>query len=125
MAKQVTQKQHDFYKYQEYLADRAGYSFLKQHGLSKQHVHMPNVNLYCKAKLLSTDPMVSNKDVKYCNNFMRFWLAKDGVITKKAKTKMLTMIKYYSHKQQNLALRNARLQRKNNLKLKGTEASKC
>lgn len=96
-------------------------NYLEQKGLTEEYIDLPNVNLYCKAISLSENSILKDKDKDYCKYFAHFWLIKKGNVTKKSKKRMLSMIKYYNYKEQNLALRNARLKRKKNLKLKGTE----
>jgi|DEB0MinimDraft_4_1074332.scaffolds.fasta_scaffold24550_1 hypothetical protein len=123
--KPISQLQHDFYQYIEQLDNVAGDRFLKQHGLHKEHLTMPNVNLYCKARVLCDNNTLNNKDKTYLQNFMRFWKFKNGCVTKKNKKRVLGIINYYAQKEQNTALRNARLNRKKNLKLNGTQAEKC
>jgi len=123
--KQISQSQHNFYQYIEKLDNVAGDRFLKQHGLCNSELAMPNVNLYCKASVLCDNNTLNNKDKTYLQNFMRFWKFKNGCVTKKNKKRVLSIINYYAQKQQNTALRNARLNRKKNLKLNGTQAEKC
>jgi len=99
--------------------------YLEQYGLTEEYINLPNVNLYCKAVALGKNSIVKQKDKDYCKQFAMFWITTKGVITKKSKKRMFAMIKYYNNKEQNLALRNARLERKKNRKLMGTQAEKC
>jgi len=99
--------------------------YLEQQGLTEEYIDLPNVNLYCKAMSLIDNSIVKQKDKDYCKQFVMFWITTKGVITRKSKKIMFAMIKYYNYKEQNLALRNARLKRKKNLKLMGTQAEKC
>ena len=75
--------------------------YFKRMGLTEEQLTMPNVNLYCKAKVLSTTKIVSHKDKLYCKQFMIFWQATNGVVTRKSKKKIFAMLNYYEQKQLN------------------------
>jgi hypothetical protein len=123
--KKISQAQSDYYDFIEKLNNTPGDKFLKQHGLTSENLNMPNVNLYCKAVILCKQFAVRDTDKRYLNQFMRFWQFKNGCVTKKNKKRVLGIINYYAQKENNTALRNARLNRKKNLKLNGTQAEKC
>jgi len=91
--------------------------FLRSKHLPNNYINYDNVLVYTKAKYWSLQDIVSIKDRKSLNKFIKNWVITKGDVKPNYVKRVLGIIKYYNNKTQNLASRNARLQRKKNLKL--------
>jgi hypothetical protein len=92
-------------------------NFLKSKGLPETYLHYDNVLIYTKAKQILDLSVVSVRDRKIINKFIKNWVIHKGDIDPMYIKQMYSKTKHYANKTKNLALRNARLQRKKNLKL--------
>ena len=92
-------------------------NFLKSKGLPETYLHYDNVLIYTKAKQTLDLSIVSVRDRKIINKFIKNWVINKGNIDPMYIKQMFDKTKHYAYKTKNLALRNARLQRKKNLKL--------
>jgi hypothetical protein len=92
-------------------------NFLKTKRIPKDYLKYDNLMIYTKAKQTLGLSIVSNKDSKTINKFIKNWIIHKGNINSKYIKQMVNITNHYAKKTKDLALRNARLQRKKNLKL--------
>ena len=92
-------------------------NFLNTKGLPESYLHYDNVLIYTKAKQTLNLSVVSVRDRKIINKFIKNWVIHKGDIDPMYIKQMYNITKHYAYKLKNSALRNARLQRKKNLKL--------
>jgi 3-mercaptopyruvate sulfurtransferase SseA len=91
--------------------------FFKNVGVSEQFIHYDNFKTFANAKNTMKFKTVTFQDVKVLNKFCKRWIQLKGQVEPDYLRRIQSKIKYYSHKQQNSALRHARLQRRKLLKL--------
>ena len=91
--------------------------FLSSKHIAESYIHYDNLKLYANAKQTVTLNIVSESDKKILNKFIKNWVITKGDVKPNYIKRVSGMIKHYAYKTQNLALRNARLQRKKPLKL--------
>lgn len=102
---------------QPYKHEQRVKNFLRTKQLPIKYLDYDNVVIYTKAKQTVNLNIISQKDKKILNKFTKNWVIAKGDVKPSYVKRVSGMIKHYAYKMQNLALRNARLQRKNNLKL--------
>lgn len=102
---------------QTYKHERRVKNFLRTKQLPIKYINYDNVLIYTKAKQTLDLSVVSQKDRKIINKFIKNWIIHKGDIDPMYIKQMYNMTKHYAFKIKNLALRDARLQRKKNLKL--------
>lgn len=92
-------------------------NFLKTKHIPKYYLKYDNLKIYTKAKQTLDLSIVSNKDRIKIKKFIKNWIIHKGNINPTYIKHMISVTNHYAKKIKDLALRNARLQRKKNLKL--------
>jgi hypothetical protein len=86
--------------------------FLASVCVPAEYLHYSNLTEYSDAKQLLKTHILNAHDRKVLDLFTRHWVIKHGEITQARLTDIRNRLTYYSHKQNNMALRQKRLQRK-------------
>jgi len=98
--------------------EKAVKQFLNNVNVDEAYMNYANFKLFADAKRTIKFNTVSNNDTRVLNKFCKRWIQLKGNISLKDIRRIQNKVVHYAHKEQNLALRNARLERKkNNLKL--------
>ncbi len=86
--------------------------FLASVCVPAEYLHYSNLTEYSDAKQLLKTNILNAQDRKVLDLFTRHWVIKHGNIEQARLADIRNRLTYYSHKQNNMALRQKRLQRK-------------
>lgn len=95
--------------------EKAVKQFLTSVNVAEDYINYDNFKTFADAKRTIQFNTISHNDIRVLNKFCKRWIQLKGQV--KDLRRIQSKIKYYALKEQNLALRNARLQKKNNFKL--------
>lgn len=86
--------------------------FLASVSVPTAYLYYDNLKEYSDAKQLLKTDLLNAQDRKILDLFARHWVIKHGTVEQARLEDIRNRLKFYSHKQNNMALRQARLQRK-------------
>lgn len=86
--------------------------FLASVCVPTEYLHYDNLKEYSDAKQLLKTDLLNKKDRQILDLFTRHWVIKHGNIEQARLQDIRNRLTHYSHKQNNMALRQKRLQRK-------------
>jgi len=96
----------------DYQHEKKVSKFLASVSVPLEYLHYSNLVEYSDAKQLLKTNILNAHDRKVLDLFTRHWVIKHGNIEQTRLTDIRNRLTYYSHKQNNMALRQKRLQRK-------------
>ena len=96
----------------DYQHEKKVSKFLASVSVPSAYLNYDNVVEYSNAKQLLKTDLLNAQDRKILDLFTRHWVIKHGTIEQARLEDIRSRLTYYSHKQNNMALRQARLQRK-------------
>lgn len=97
--------------------EKAVKQFLTSVNVAEEYINYDNFKTFANARNTLKSKLVSASDVKTLNKFIRHWVITKGDVKPQYLRRIQNKVVHYAHKEQNLALRNARLERKKNRKL--------
>jgi hypothetical protein len=83
--------------------------------VAEEYMHYANFKLFADAKRTIKFNTVSNNDTRVLNKFCKRWIQLKGDISLRDVRRIQSKVKHYAYKEQNVALRSARLQRRKTL----------
>lgn len=92
--------------------ERAVNQFLSSVSVPTDYLYYDNVVEYSTAKQLLKSNILNDHDRRVLDLFTRHWVIKHGTIDQARLEDIQRRLQYYTHKQNNMALRQKRLQRK-------------
>jgi hypothetical protein len=95
--------------------EKAVKQFLTSVNVAEEYINYDNFKLFADAKKTIDFNTVSNNDTRVLNKFCKRWIQQKGNISPKDIRRIQNKVVHYAHKEQNLALRSARLQRRKTL----------
>jgi len=95
--------------------EKAVKQFLTSINVAEDYINYDNFTLFANAKKTIDFNTVSNNDTRVLNKFCKRWIQQKGDISPKDIRRIQNKVVHYAHKEQNLALRSARLQRRKTL----------